>query len=80
VPGGIGLAARLFEVREELVRRARSLALGCGCATGCPACIGPELGQGAAPNARPAGHEQTGVSRKRVIADLLEVLGFVSTH
>jgi DEAD/DEAH box helicase domain-containing protein len=74
VPGGIGLAARLFEAREELVRRARRLALGCGCAEGCPACIGPELG------AQPSGGERARVSRRQVIGELLDVLGIVSTH
>jgi DEAD/DEAH box helicase domain-containing protein len=75
VPGGIGLAARLFEAREELVRRARRLALGCGCPDGCPACIGPELGASSAPAA-----ESARVSRRSVIAELLDVLGIVSTH
>jgi DEAD/DEAH box helicase domain-containing protein len=41
VPGGVGLAERLFERHEELVAGARSLVLGCPCARGCPACVGP---------------------------------------
>ena len=46
IPGGIGLAPRLFEERLELVARARRLVEGCGCEDGCPGCIGLELGVG----------------------------------
>jgi DEAD/DEAH box helicase domain-containing protein len=42
--GGIGLAPRLFEARESLLRRARRLIDACTCSDGCPACIGPEAG------------------------------------
>ena len=42
IPGGVGLSPRLFEQREELLRRARRLMEGCECEDGCPACIGPE--------------------------------------
>jgi DEAD/DEAH box helicase domain-containing protein len=40
VAGGIGLASRLFEEREELLRRARHLIESCECNEGCPGCIG----------------------------------------
>lgn len=40
-PGGIGLSQRLYEVHDELLARARSLIVGCGCLSGCPACVGP---------------------------------------
>jgi DEAD/DEAH box helicase domain-containing protein len=82
IPGGIGLAPRLFEARQELLTRARHVALGCSCSAGCPACIGPEIGQnlvlgGASPTlALPHGH----VSRKVVLAALLDALGIVSSH
>ncbi len=39
-PGGVGLAERIFERSPELVARARALIAGCGCADGCPACVG----------------------------------------
>ncbi len=42
--GGIGLAPRLFEERETLLRRARRLIDVCACTDGCPACIGPDAG------------------------------------
>jgi DEAD/DEAH box helicase domain-containing protein len=43
-PGGIGLAATLFDLETELVRRAHRLVAACSCRRGCPACIGPILG------------------------------------
>lgn len=44
IPGGIGLAPRLFEERAALLRRTRQLIEACSCARGCPACIGPQIG------------------------------------
>jgi DEAD/DEAH box helicase domain-containing protein len=41
VPGGVGLAIRMFERTEELVAGALELVTGCGCEVGCPACVGP---------------------------------------
>ena len=43
VPGGVGLAERLYERHAELVLGAADLIGGCGCDTGCPACTGPRL-------------------------------------
>jgi DEAD/DEAH box helicase domain-containing protein len=43
VPGGVGLAPRLFERHAELLSRALELVDACPCATGCPACTGPQL-------------------------------------
>lgn len=40
-PGGIGLSERLFEVHDELIRRAKALIQSCTCLSGCPACVGP---------------------------------------
>lgn len=62
-PGGIGLAAPLFESRAELVRRARALVVDCPCRSGCPGCVGPVLG------------ERDGLSAKqaaRIVLDLLD--------
>ncbi|MFT5356701.1 MAG: DEAD/DEAH box helicase domain-containing protein [Polyangiales bacterium] len=44
VAGGIGLAPRLFDERDALLRRTRRLVEGCPCSIGCPACIGPDAG------------------------------------
>jgi DEAD/DEAH box helicase domain-containing protein len=81
VPGGVGLAARLFEVRGDLVRRARQLIEGCACAEGCPACVGPVQAQAAAqtPAQEPAGQPLTN-DRRRVALELLTALGVSATH
>jgi DEAD/DEAH box helicase domain-containing protein len=41
VPGGIGLAERLFELRTALLAAARDHVRACRCAAGCPSCVGP---------------------------------------
>ena len=43
VPGGVGLAARLWERHAELVSGAAELIAACSCDAGCPACTGPRL-------------------------------------
>jgi len=43
VPGGVGLAGRLFARHDQLLAGAAALVAGCGCAGGCPACTGPRL-------------------------------------
>jgi DEAD/DEAH box helicase domain-containing protein len=43
VPGGVGLAARLYERHSELVEGALSLVEDCRCEDGCPACVGPRI-------------------------------------
>ena len=43
VPGGVGLAPRLWERHEELVAGAFDLITSCPCDSGCPACTGPRL-------------------------------------
>ncbi|GAB7386794.1 ATP-dependent helicase MrfA [Bacillaceae bacterium] len=40
-PGGVGLSDRLYEMHEELLRQALTVLRGCGCASGCPSCVGP---------------------------------------
>jgi DEAD/DEAH box helicase domain-containing protein len=41
VPGGIGLAERLWERHADLLSAAADLIASCGCEAGCPACTGP---------------------------------------
>ncbi len=80
VPGGIGLAPRIFEAREELLLRARHLVLDCRCESGCPACIGPEVGQIVLPSGQIVESMIGQVSRKRVIRELLDAIGVTSVH
>ncbi len=46
VPGGVGLASRIFERAPLLVESARALIGRCPCEAGCPACIGPSEARG----------------------------------
>jgi DEAD/DEAH box helicase domain-containing protein len=78
VPGGVGLAPRLFAERESLVRRTRALVEGCPCADGCPACIGPDVGA-IAPGPRPPVTSRP-QPRKVLALDLLRALGVAPTH
>ena len=40
VPGGVGLAERIYEVAGELVAQAATVVRDCCCAFGCPSCVG----------------------------------------
>jgi DEAD/DEAH box helicase domain-containing protein len=40
-PGGIGFSEPLFRTHELLVQKTRELISACGCAQGCPSCVGP---------------------------------------
>ncbi|MCC6381972.1 MAG: DEAD/DEAH box helicase [Dehalococcoidia bacterium] len=42
IPGGVGLADRLFDVRDDLVEAALAVATACPCENGCPGCVGPQ--------------------------------------
>lgn len=46
IPGGVGLATRLFARHDELLAGAADLIAACGCDGGCPACTGPRLEPG----------------------------------
>jgi len=41
IPAGIGFSEKLFEMHDELMRRAFELVSQCLCADGCPTCVGP---------------------------------------
>jgi len=41
VPAGIGFSQKLFELNDELLRRALELVDECPCTDGCPSCVGP---------------------------------------
>jgi DEAD/DEAH box helicase domain-containing protein len=70
VAGGIGLASRLFEEREALLRRARHLIESCECSEGCPGCIGPDASNEDEPEA----------ARKRLVLGLLDAVGVSAIH
>ena len=43
VPGGVGLAEKLFSVRGALVDACLETVRGCECEDGCPGCVGPQV-------------------------------------
>ncbi len=43
VPGGTGLAERIYEERTALLLRTLRMLERCACADGCPACVGPVM-------------------------------------
>lgn len=63
MPGGVGLAPRLFDEREALLARTRRLLDHCGCDGGCPACIGPTVGA------------EAGVRPRSLVVGILDRLG-----
>lgn len=49
-PGGVGLAARAYEILEDLLKRTQELIAACPCEDGCPSCIhSPKCGSGNKP-------------------------------
>jgi DEAD/DEAH box helicase domain-containing protein len=85
VAGGIGLAPRLFEEREALVRRTRRLIESCACEHGCPACIGPDAGLatvpgGASPPPTPPPQAELLPPRKKLALAILDALGVTAVH
>jgi len=41
LPGGVGIAKRVFEIMELIIEEAVKSIAGCACRHGCPGCIGP---------------------------------------
>jgi len=72
IPGGIGLSPRIFDERDEVLRRARGLIETCGCPDGCPGCVGPVVGTEEEVEQYP--------SRKRIALAVLERIGVATTH
>jgi DEAD/DEAH box helicase domain-containing protein len=52
VPGGVGLAERLFRLHAQVLEAARDLIASCPCEAGCPSCVGPVLEVGSTGKAR----------------------------
>lgn len=42
-PGGVGLAEKLYDLLDELLRTAYNHIRSCPCARGCPSCVGPAM-------------------------------------
>ncbi len=42
IPGGVGLAEKLFDVREQLLEACHARLLACPCEEGCPSCVGAQ--------------------------------------
>ena len=63
LPGGVGLAERIYERGRELCWAAGRLIRSCPCPGGCPACVGPA---------------SDGSARKRVALELLAALGLTA--
>lgn len=59
-PGGIGLSERLYDIHEHLLEEAKRIISGCGCISGCPACVGPI--------------EEVGLTGKSLALELLQEL------
>jgi DEAD/DEAH box helicase domain-containing protein len=73
IPGGVGLAERIFERGPELVARAVELVAGCACSLGCPSCVGATAAA-AQPDAAPP----PPFDRKRSTRALAQALGLAS--
>lgn len=78
VAGGIGLAPRLFDERDALLRRTRSLVDGCACDFGCPTCIGPAAGTPMGPPAIAV--EPVAIDRRALVLTLLDAIGLGAIH
>jgi DEAD/DEAH box helicase domain-containing protein len=62
IPGGVGFSRRIYDMFDEIVEGALSLADACPCDEGCPSCVGPAV--------------ETGKGGKEGAAALLRMLGF----
>ncbi|MBN8609449.1 MAG: DEAD/DEAH box helicase [Deltaproteobacteria bacterium] len=82
IPGGVGLAPRLFADREIVLRRTRALIEDCPCQGGCPACIGVVMPpQANAPLVDPdLIRRPTEFDLKRVAIELLARVGVSRVH
>jgi DEAD/DEAH box helicase domain-containing protein len=72
MPGGVGLAPRLFDGREQLLQRTVALLHGCACENGCPACVGPVAGLPLSASGA--------TSRRRIALNVLADLGITLPH
>jgi len=45
-PGGVGFSDKLYELHGELFKTATDMIGQCGCSSGCPSCVGPQVEMG----------------------------------
>ena len=75
-PGGVGFAARLFELHRELLDDAASLVRDCPCEAGCPSCVGPlHLVEGAKEACLKLLEAGVGPAARDSVAQVRELLG-----
>jgi DEAD/DEAH box helicase domain-containing protein len=73
VPGGVGLAERIYERAAELLARSSTLVMSCPCTLGCPSCVGATA---IAATPHPA---SVSFDRKRATLTLLRYLRLIPT-
>jgi DEAD/DEAH box helicase domain-containing protein len=42
-PGGVGFSEKIFQLSKDVFRASEEIIRGCGCADGCPSCVGPKM-------------------------------------
>ena len=52
-PGGVGYSRKIFNLHEQILKASLQVIRSCGCASGCPSCVGPvmEVGEKGKSNA-----------------------------
>jgi len=42
-PGGVGFSEKIFQLSRDIFKASEEIIKGCGCADGCPSCVGPKM-------------------------------------
>jgi len=42
-PGGVGFSEKIFQLSKDIFKACEEIIKGCGCADGCPSCVGPKM-------------------------------------
>jgi DEAD/DEAH box helicase domain-containing protein len=42
-PGGVGFSQKIFQLSKDIWKACEEIIKGCGCADGCPSCVGPKM-------------------------------------
>ncbi|MBW2525822.1 MAG: DEAD/DEAH box helicase [Deltaproteobacteria bacterium] len=78
VPGGVGLAERIYQHSELLLERAVELCTACSCEHGCPCCVGANAAEAMVASSDPPADVAVLQPRKRSTLELLSQLGYSS--